>query len=138
MRAKQNQNLTKVDANALLSGVNTIIKQGAGQSGKHRWPDGSQRWFAIAEAGGDMQDSIGCLLTWVHEMGHQVHYKLGLPAPPTDKYLTHYGRADKSEREWFAEHFSAWLFGREEMQQHWPDVVNWFDKQWQRLQEQQK
>ncbi|MCE2594415.1 F protein [Motilimonas cestriensis] len=135
IRAQQQHNLGKVNVDAIIKDVKTIIKEGAAGNGKHLWPNGSQRWFAIAEAGGDILGSHGCLLSWLHEMGHQVHYKLGQPSPPTDKYLTYYGWQQESEREWFAEHFSAWLLGREELQKHWPDVVDWFDKQWANLQD---
>jgi hypothetical protein len=48
-------------------------------------------------------------LVYLHEMGHQVHYKGGSPNPPANiaGSVTDYGAVN--EKEWFAEHFSLWL-----------------------------
>ena len=47
--------------------------------------------------------------TYLHEMGHQVHFKAGTPNPPMDikGSVTDYG--SNNELEWFAEHFSLWM-----------------------------
>lgn len=47
--------------------------------------------------------------TYLHEMGHQVHFKAGKPSPPEDIQgsVTDYG--SKNEMEWFAEHFNLWM-----------------------------
>jgi hypothetical protein len=46
---------------------------------------------------------------YLHEMGHQVHYKAGIPSPPMDikGSVTDFGA--KNELEWFAEHFNLWM-----------------------------
>jgi hypothetical protein len=47
--------------------------------------------------------------TYLHEMGHQVHNKAGLPSPPMtiQGSATNYGSVN--EQEWFAEHFAIWM-----------------------------
>lgn len=47
--------------------------------------------------------------TYLHEMGHQVHFKAGSPNPPADiaGSVTDYGATN--EDEWFAEHFTMWM-----------------------------
>ncbi|MDO6526954.1 phage minor head protein [Motilimonas sp. 1_MG-2023] len=126
IKVKANHNLAKVDAVKLRSGLAAIIEDGANQTGKYPL-HGQQLWWAFTEASGDMHDNTGRLLTWIHEMGHQVHYKLGMPEPPMKQGLTHYSM--KSPREWFAEHFSAYVLARETLNSQWPDVVKWFDEQ---------
>ena len=58
---------------------------------------------------GDDRDS---LLTWLHELGHQVKYRGGNVTIPKDIVrLTQYSTTNDSE--WFAEHFVAWIIDRE-------------------------
>ena len=49
------------------------------------------------------------LMTYIHEVGHQVHAKAGVPpVPMTIKgSATNYGAVN--EEEWFAEHFALWM-----------------------------
>lgn len=52
------------------------------------------------------------LTTYLHEMGHQIHYVAGMPSRPQSvrqngKTLTEYSRTN--EKEFFAEHFAAWM-----------------------------
>ncbi|HEY9641412.1 MAG TPA: hypothetical protein V6C57_13075 [Coleofasciculaceae cyanobacterium] len=55
---------------------------------------------------------FGTLATYLHESGHQVHFKANKPTKPPDaKTLTGYGETDKEE--WFAEHFAAYVLDGE-------------------------
>lgn len=51
--------------------------------------------------------------TYLHEMGHQVHYTINTPLYPEDVEgcLTNYSTTNS--REWFAEHFAAWMLDAE-------------------------
>ncbi|WP_354624847.1 phage minor head protein [Psychromonas sp. MME2] len=128
-----NADLKKVNTQAILDDVKLIIQQGIMKKGRHHFDDGDERWYAFAEAGGDLYDNEAVFLTWLHEMGHQVHYKLGVPERPTDLYLTRY--ANKDSKEWFAEHFTAYVLDRNELNNHWPDIVAWFDNMMEKLNE---
>ncbi|WP_416305202.1 phage minor head protein [Neptunicella sp. SCSIO 80796] len=125
LKAATKHNLKKVDVNKMLSGINAILKDGASGTGQHTWPGGYKRWFASTEATGNMSDSTSRYLTWLHEMGHQVHYKAGTPARPTSQFLTEYGNVN--DREWFAEHFVFWVLAREQLAGEWADIAKWFD-----------
>ena len=65
-------------------------------------------------------------LVYIHEMGHQVHYKAGTPSPPRGiGSVTQYGAVN--EREWFAEHFSLWLLDAEAYAQADPDGARFIE-----------
>lgn len=64
--------------------------------------------------------------TWLHELGHQVHYKAGLPAKPASApQLTVYSMTN--DREWHAEHFAAWVLNRKALAQWHPETAEYFD-----------
>jgi hypothetical protein len=124
VKAGSKQRLSRVDVDAMLEGVANIARDGYNGTGAHDF-SGIKRWFAASEATGDFTAHASRYLTWLHEMGHQVHYKTGLASRPTQQYLTKY--SNTNEREWFAEHFVFWLLDYENMQSKWPSVASWFD-----------
>ena len=65
--------------------------------------------FPFSVSGSVRDRDSSDMMTYIHEMGHQVHAKAGLPAVPmTIKgSATNYGAAN--EEEWFAEHFALWM-----------------------------
>lgn len=127
VKVAANHSLKRVEVAKMLEGIRNIIKQGDSLSGPYSM-GGKSLWWAFSEAGGNIHDDTSRFITWIHEMGHQVHYKLGMPGPASQNFLTHYGDPSKKEREWFAEHFTAYILARTELQQVWPDVVHWFDE----------
>lgn len=71
---------------------------------------GEKGWSA--SSAGQGKDKISAatrnFVTYMHEMGHQVHYAAGLPAMPKGaKTLTEY--SETNDKEYFAEHFAAWM-----------------------------
>jgi predicted component of type VI protein secretion system len=79
--------------------------------------------FSLSTVVKSMQgDSARVLNTWAHEMGHQVHFKAGSPMPPVSYGITHYSQ--RNEYEWFAEHFTAWLFAPDALLEQYPDIFN--------------
>lgn len=80
--------------------------------------------WALAYGGSKEAELIA---TWVHEMGHQVHYWAGAPSAPVGaKYLTRYSQTNKYE--YHAEHFSAWLFNRDALAKFNPEAAKHFDE----------
>lgn len=67
-------------------------------------------------------DSARVVNTWAHEMGHQIHFKAGSPAAPVAYGITQY--SEQNEFEWFAEHFVAWLFAPEALNDRYPEVFS--------------
>lgn len=67
-------------------------------------------WSASSSQKGSDEVSAATrnFVTYMHELGHQVHYAAGLPAKPKDaKTLTRY--SEENDNEYFAEHFAAWM-----------------------------
>lgn len=58
--------------------------------------------------GESLTGAANLLVTWLHEVAHQVHYAAGTPPrPPGLPSLTLYGR--QSAEEWHVEHWLAWF-----------------------------
>ena len=125
VKVKNSHNLTKINSEKMLAELKVIIKEGAAGTGKHKFRDGISRWFGFAEAGGGFASNESRFLTWLHEIGHQVHYKTNLLPQPTTDYLTKY--SDLNDKEWFAEHFIAYILDRKQLEISWPDIAVWFD-----------
>ncbi|EJK2116842.1 F protein [Vibrio navarrensis] len=67
-------------------------------------------------------DSARVLNTWAHEVGHQIHFHSGKLMPPVNFGLTQY--SERNEFEWFAEHFTLWLFAPEQLQKQYPEIFD--------------
>ena len=64
--------------------------------------------------------------TWLHEIGHQVHYWAGSPLPPTSAVkMTQYSHTNKYE--YHAEHFVLWLLNRKKLKKIDSRAVEHFD-----------
>ncbi|MCK8043932.1 phage minor head protein [Shewanella sp. 1CM18E] len=68
----------------------------------------------------------GTLVTWLHEVGHQLHFKAGSPPRPMAKHLTRYSNSNYYE--WHAEHFTAWVLNRNALAEFSPEIAEYFDK----------
>ena len=95
---------------------------------KHRSEDASLSWTISSES----SEVTGAVTehqlmgTWVHEIGHQVHFYAGSPErPPGAKELTEYSKYNKYE--YHAEHFAAWFFNREAFSVFDPEAAKYFD-----------
>lgn len=71
-------------------------------------------------------DHGGTVVTWLHEIGHQLHFKAGSPAVPVTAELTRYSGKDKFE--WHAEHFAAWVLNRKALAEFNAEIAEYFDK----------
>lgn len=126
VKSTASHNLNKVDVPQMLAGLKTILQDGHNKTGPWEWKKGYKAWHAFAQATDNyMSDNNSRFLTWLHEIGHQVHYKSGLAPRPTSEFITHYGNTN--DLEWFAEHFGIYILAREELQQIWPETTKWFD-----------
>lgn len=117
------QSLQHVDVDAMLKGIQTIFKDGLNDIQTN--VAAKRTWYFSSQATGYFDDNASRYITWLHEMGHQVHYKAGMPKAPTQQYITQYGKTN--DNEWFAEHFVFYALANEQMRESWPEVANWFD-----------
>lgn len=65
------------------------------------------------------------LTNWLHEMGHQVHYKAGLPNSRLYDWITTYGQTNS--KEWHAELFVMWVLNRKALKSWNKDIALYFD-----------
>jgi len=112
-------NFKKVDINELINAVEVATLVGKDNI--------SYTLSAIVRQYGKSGDNGGAIITWLHEMGHQVHFKAGGPLPPVNRdiSLTRYG-SDK-DVEWFAEHFAAWVLNRQALADWNNEIAVYFD-----------
>ncbi|WP_201746357.1 phage minor head protein [Veronia nyctiphanis] len=71
--------------------------------------------------------------TWVHELGHQVHYWAGAERAEkvAKRFLSRYSQSGISRRDYYeyhAEHFCAWLFDRDSFAKFDPGAARYFDE----------
>ncbi len=80
-----------------------------------------------------MDASIDWFSTFVHEMGHQIHFQAGMPKLGRRfmklkgmTYPTEYSRKDVAEQ--FAESFTQYVFNPEGLQKNAPRLYKWVDE----------
>tara|TARA_B100000242_G_scaffold225699_1_gene166116 strand:+ start:4793 stop:7078 length:2286 start_codon:yes stop_codon:yes gene_type:complete len=80
-----------------------------------------------------MDETIDWFSTFVHEMGHQVHFQAGMPKLGRRfldlkgmTYPTQYSRKDVAEQ--FAESFTQYIFNPEGLQKNAPRLYKWVDE----------
>ncbi|GGA95836.1 phage minor head protein [Agarivorans gilvus] len=135
VKVKASHRFSKVDVTATLNSAQQVIEDAKHNQGPLSYrlashPENLKRHHAFTtlieqQHSGD----AGLLSTWLHELGHQVHYYAGAPDIPVkaEQMLTAYGSTSKHE--FFAEGFAAMMLNRATLEQWQPDLVSWFDKQ---------
>ncbi|OUR89891.1 hypothetical protein A9Q81_20755 [Gammaproteobacteria bacterium 42_54_T18] len=121
VKVKSTTQFTKVKTNELINAVEGAILQK--QAGKTEWS-----LSHIVRTYADSAEHGGAIVTWLHELGHQVHFKAGSKSPPVSlsHSISRYGSTNSYE--WHAEHFAAWLLNREALAQWDNTVAEYFDK----------
>lgn len=122
IKAKTGVTLDKIATVADLTGaVEAAIL--AGKQGMKQWS-----FSHIVRKYTDSGDHGGTIVTWLHEMGHQVQFqamRLGIDTPGLNTAITTYSEQDIWE--WHAEHFAAWAINREVLAESYPDIATYFD-----------
>jgi hypothetical protein len=92
--------------------------------------EGDKQWSLshIVRVASESGDHGGALVTWLHELGHQVHYKAGQPSMPipVGHGITEYSLTNS--KEWHAEHFAMWLLNREALANWEEGIAVYFDE----------
>jgi hypothetical protein len=111
--------VTKIDE--LLNAGEAVIA--AHQAGKSLW--------SVSQVVRDYSangHSGGAIITWLHELGHQVQYKAlekGIKTPGNKIAITRYSA--ENIWEWHAEHFVIWVLARPTLLKQHPDIASYFD-----------
>ena len=93
-----------------------------------QWRILRRHWSISANVGGKQGKSAQRLSTWLHELGHQVHFWAGEPDLTGVGLLTEY--AGKTRMEAAAEAFAAWILARDAMVAHFPNWPNGWRPCW--------
>lgn len=122
----------QVDANLLSSQVQKTMEQRANWS--NLTPEQKANTHSIFGElrAGSVERVLG---TYVHELGHQIHYRSGIEDPPyySDTLRRVGGRglsgySNASYRETFAEAFAAFVFNPTALKQQDPAIYSWVQK----------
>lgn len=117
-KVKAATRLSKANPEHLAAGVREAIA--LERTGRPLW---SVR--ASVDSIADVEDT-GPIATFVHELGHQIHFAAGTPRRPVGApRLTIYGNSN--DYEWHADHFAAWLLNRDALAEWSPQVAEYFD-----------
>lgn len=121
VKVKSSTQFLKAQVNEMINVVEGAIFQK--RAGKTEWSLSS-----IVRNNGDSHEHSGALITWLHEIGHQVHFKAGSPALPAalNTRITRYGGSNNFE--WHAEHFAAWVLNRKALAEWNNDIAEYFDE----------
>ena len=117
VKGKATDKLDKLDGEKMAQAVEAAITNEA--RGRRTWSI-SHSYETLVN-----QTHHSFVSTWVHEIGHQVHYWQGNREIPFKESLTVY--ADTNAFEWHAEHFTAWVLNRDALARWNKDIAEYFD-----------
>ncbi|WP_417345717.1 phage minor head protein [Ferrimonas sp.] len=133
VKAKAGDRLNKVEIDKVLTAAAEVIEQCVNNTGPNRYPsrnnsgDRYLHWSVSSHVRAQAGDAAGILATWLHELGHQVHYAIDSEAAPRSaRFNTRYGWTNHQEQ--FAEAFAAYLLAPEGMRRHDSAMAAWMDK----------
>lgn len=133
VKVKSPQNLSKVDMKMLKGQAALTVKLAANNAGRYELNYKGQklkRDHTISSELNvlDKNETHSLVATWLHELGHQIHYYAGAPELLSGALpVTYYGAVNKFEK--FAEAFTAWALARDELMKWQPKLVAWIDEQ---------
>lgn len=127
----QNHVVVKVKASTRFNKANYQDLADAVESAIVLMQAGSKQWSLshIVRTASESAEHGGALMTWLHEIGHQVHFKAGTPNKPSaasNSGVTQYSLTN--DKEWHAEHFAMWILNRKALAQWNEPIALYFDK----------
>jgi hypothetical protein len=118
VKVMANTNLAAADVNELRQIAALAIEYQRRGQPKHSIS-------SVAREFAQGKGNTGTVITWLHEIGHQLHFKAGSPSIPYRVGITRYSGQDKYE--WHAEHFTAWVLNRNALVEFNADIAAYFD-----------
>ncbi|MGN5173331.1 phage head morphogenesis protein [Aeromonas veronii] len=129
IKVKAADTIKAVDMQAVQAAAGEVIASAKENRGPREWwskgsrGEALRRHFSVSACvGGRLGESAQRISTWLHELGHQVHFWAGEPDVTGLGLLTQY--AGTNGREAAAEAFAAWMLARETMVAHYPELAN--------------
>ncbi|MBY6223571.1 phage minor head protein [Ferrimonas balearica] len=129
VKAGATARLARVEMAAVLQVAEQMIKESVERTGPTTYATLNntgtvQLHWSVSSALRTLGDDAAMLATWLHELGHQLHFQIGREAPPTQRrFTTRYSWSNKEEA--FAEAFAAYLLAPEAMRQYDPLLAQW-------------
>lgn len=106
-----------VDAETL----NKVVSRALGRYNNDDKPNPS----TVSSIGKTASDT-GAFLTYIHEVGHQVHYAIGEPSIPENlPRISRY--SEVNDQEWFAEHFALWMIDANKLRRFNPEIADFIE-----------
>ncbi|MDX1536390.1 phage minor head protein [Arsukibacterium sp.] len=132
VKAKANDSLSKVDMLKVREVASEVIQDAAGNKGPHIFgttDNPLKRHWTVSElVEKRLGESARLISTWLHELGHQVHYYAGAPDYPAGaSWVTYYAATNKYES--FAEAFTAWMLAPKALKQWQPELYEHLEQQ---------
>ncbi|MNS58598.1 hypothetical protein D3C72_915220 [compost metagenome] len=128
IKVKAGDTLKALDMQAVQAAATQVVTDAHANTGPRQWlPRGTsgetlrRHWSISANVGGKQGESAQRLSTWLHELGHQVHFWAGEPDLTGVGLLTEY--AGKTRMEAAAEAFVAWVLARDAIVAHFPELA---------------
>lgn len=106
--------------------IEKIEKAGAGDVSHHGAKGKVSEYWKKSGKYQVLTDDTDWFGTFIHEMGHQVHYAAGLPRFKGKYQPSKYGKTN--DREWFAETFLQYTIAPEALKKNAPDAYKFVDK----------
>ncbi|WP_417656180.1 phage minor head protein [Pseudidiomarina aestuarii] len=120
----------KVKANTRFSNIDLTRIQDELKALLNDRVDGNVEWSVSLRLRQKGYNDDGILTTWLHELGHQIHF-WGGQSNWSQSFrsagVTRYAGANPEE--FFAEHFVMWFFARDELFAYSPALVRWIEEQ---------
>lgn len=128
VKVKASDKLKEVDIQKVQLAASEVVRDAKNNSGPRSWsPRGTsgeqinRHWSISANVEAKAGESARRLSTWLHEIGHQIHFYAGSPDISALGLVSRYGATNKLES--FAEWFSAWALARDEVALFNPKLV---------------
>jgi hypothetical protein len=109
VKAPASANFKKVDMAIVSQAANEVLTAAA---------NGNSYWSVSTRAKALAGDHASVLVTWAHEMGHQIHFWGGETTLAQYGFVSQYGMSTNYET--FAEWFACWLFAPAAVKAHNP------------------
>ncbi|MBS4715629.1 F protein [Aeromonas dhakensis] len=128
IKVKGGDTLKTVDMQAVQAAAADVLTDAYANRGPRQLlPRGAsgealrRHWSVSANVGDKLGESAQRISTWLHELGHQVHFWAGEPNLTGIGLITEY--AGTNGKEMAAEAFAAWVLARESMLEHFPELA---------------
>lgn len=129
VKVKSTDRMAKADMAKVMAGVEDAITAAANNNGPMvKYPHGTsgeafaRHWSVSSAVEKSAGESARRLVTWLHEVGHQIHFRAGSQKTNIGEAISLYSASNDLEK--FAEWFAAWSLAPDKVAGQWPEIAN--------------